>query len=217
MAIGTTAAIIGSAVIGAGASALSAGKQAGAIQAGSQASIAEQRRQFDISQQLTQPRREAENAALAQLQNVLGIGDQQADLSQIQIPGQQFAIDEASQAIQRAGSATGNLASGNTLAALQERALGITNQNFLSNFLNPLQNLALGGAGEQAGQNALNLGVNVGNTLQQTGVQRGNVIGAGIQGVGSSLQSGLSNFLLQSQLNQNVATTPTFSSVGGPF
>jgi len=202
MAIGTTAAIIGSAVIGAGASLLAGGAQAGALRESTEQSIAEQRRQFDIGQQLTAPQREAEDAARQQLLNVLGLGDQPFDPSTINIPGQQFAIDEASQAVERSAAARGGLASGGTLAALQERALGITNQNFLTNFLNPLQNLAGGGAGQIAGQQAINLGVNVGSQLSNLGTNRANIIGQQFQGVTGALQGGLSNFLLQSQLNQ---------------
>ena len=214
MAIGTTAAIIGSAVIGAGASLIGGSGQSRAVSEASQASVAEQRRQFDIAQQLTQPRREAENAALNQLRNILGIGTEQADISGLQIPGQQFAIDEASQAIERSAAARGGLASGNTLAELQSRALGITNQNFLSNFLNPLQNLALGGQGQQSAQGALNLGVNVGNTLGQAGVNRANILGQTVSGVGGALQGGLSNFLLQSQLQNQAIGTPAFNPSG---
>lgn len=209
------AAIIGGAVVGAGASALSASSQSGAIRDTSAASIAEQRRQFDIAQELTQPRREAENAALQQLQNILGIGTEQVDLSGLQIPGQQFAIDEASQAIERSAAARGGLVGGGTLAELQSRALGITNQNFLSNFLNPLQNLALGGQGQQSAQGALNLGVNVGNTLSQAGVNRANILGQGIQGVGNALQGGISNFLLQQQLSNPAIIQPQFGGTGG--
>lgn len=190
----------GAALAGAGIAAKSGRQQRTAIAISEKQAIEEQRRQFDVSQQLTEPRREAENAALAQLSNILGIGGGQADLSGLQIPGQQFAIDEASRAIERSASARGGLVSGNTLAELQERALGITNQNFLSNFLNPLQNLALGGAGAQAGQQAVNLGFNVGNIQQQGGANRANIIGQTSGGINAAVQGGLANFLLLNEL-----------------
>lgn len=196
------AAIIGSAVVGAGASIIGGGQQAGAIEEGAELSIAEQRRQFDISQRLSAPQREAEDTARQQLLNVLGLGDQPFDASTINIPGQDFAISESQRAVERSAAAQGGLVSGNTLAELQERALGITNQNFLSNFLNPLQNLALGNAGQVAGQQALQLGVNVGNTQQNLATNRANIIGNQFQGANQAFQGGLSNFLLQSQLNQ---------------
>lgn len=217
------AAIIGSALIGGGAAVISGGQQAGAIEQGTEQSIAEQRRQFDISQQLTAPLREAEIARLGdeatarnQLLNVLGLGDQPFDPSSINIPGQDFAIGESQQAIERSAAAQGGLVSGNTLAELQERALGITNQNFLSNFLNPLQTLARpsGAPGlQQAGQSALNLGVNVGNQLAGQGVNRANIIGQTFQGVTGALQGGLSNFLLNQQLNQPNTSLNTLNTL----
>ena len=202
--------ILGSAVIGGVVASESADAQRDAQRAAQQAqqqgadeAIAEQRRQFDIAQELTAPRREAEDAALAQLSSILGIGGQAPDFSGIDIPGQQFAIDEASQAITRQQSALGGLQSGNTLAALQERALGITNQNFLSNFLQPLTTLATGQAGQQAGQQALNLGFNVGGIQQQAGANRANIVGQPVDsaaGIGAAVQGGLSNLLLLNAL-----------------
>lgn len=196
------AATIGSAVLGAGASIIGGAQQAGAIREGAELSIEEQRRQFDIAQQLSGPQREAEDAARQQLLNVLGIGDQDFDPSGIVIPGQQFAIDESQRAVERSAAARGGLVSGGTLAELQNRALGITNQNFLSNFLNPLQRLAGGTAGQVAGQQALNLGVNIGNTQQNLATNRANIIGQQFGGVNQAVQGGLSNFLLNQQLNQ---------------
>lgn len=45
-------------------------------------------------------------------------------------PGYQFGVDEALKGVMRNASATGSLASGNTLAALQSRALGLANQEY---------------------------------------------------------------------------------------
>ena len=192
--------VAGGAIAGGVISAKTGSKQIKAQQSAERRAIEEQRRQFDIAQELTAPRREAETAALGQLQNILGIGEQPFDPSGIQIPGQQFAIDEASQAILRQSSALGGIQSGNTLAALQQRALGITNQNFLSNFLQPLTQLATGQAGQQAGQQALQLGVNVGNLQPQGGINRAKVIGQTGGAINTAVQGGLSNFLLLNAL-----------------
>ena len=201
--LGTTGgAILGSAVIGAGASLLGGNKQAGAIEQGAESSIAEQRRQFDIAQGINAPRIAAEDAAREQLMNVLGLGNQPFDFSSVNIPGQQFAIDESQRAVERSAAARGGLVSGGTLAELQNRALGITNQNFASNFLNPLLGLAGGNAGQTAGQQALQFGVNVGNTQQNLGTNRANIIGQQFSGVNQAFQGGLSNYLLNQQLNR---------------
>ena len=201
--LGTTGgAILGSSVIGAGASLLGGNKQAGAIEQGAESSIAEQRRQFDIAQAINAPRIAAEDAAREQLMNVLGLGSQPFDFSSVNIPGQQFAMDESQRAVERSAAARGGLVSGGTLAELQNRALGITNQNFASNFLNPLLGLAGGNAGQTAGQQALQFGVNVGNTQQNLGTNRANIIGQQFSGVNKAFQGGLSNYLLNQQLNQ---------------
>ena len=101
------------------------------------------------------------------------------------------------------------MASGNTLAELQNRALGITNQNFASNFLNPLTSLATGNAGQIAANQALQLGTNIGNTQQNLATNRANVIGQTFSGVNQAVQGGLSNYLLNQQLNK-----PTIPGVG---
>lgn len=80
MAIGTTAAILGSAALGAAGSAIgssaqskAAGKAANASQQAADATIAEQRRQFDIGQQNQQPWLTAGNSALNQLAGLYGL------------------------------------------------------------------------------------------------------------------------------------------------
>lgn len=202
------AAIGGGAIVGAGASVVSANKQSGAIRDSSEASIAEQKRQFDTMLDLTAPRRDAENEALNSLRAALGI-DGTPDYSQFyNTPGYQFTRDEALQATERQASATGGLRSGNTLTALQDRAGGLASQNYLSSYLNPLMGLATGNANANAGQGAVNLGVNVGNTLTNAGANRASAIGAGYQGVNNSIQGGLSNYLFATMVgNQQSPNT----------
>jgi hypothetical protein len=82
-------------------------------------------------------------------------------------PDYQFALDQGLQATSRAGSAMGNFRSGNTLAALTQYGQGLATQNF-GNYVSRLQSLAGIGvtASNNAGQNAMVLGGNIGNTLQ---------------------------------------------------
>lgn len=84
MAIGTTAAILGSAALGAAGSAIgsnaqskAAGKAANASQQASDATIAEQRRQFDIGQQNQQPWLTTGTGALNQLASLYGLPSSQ--------------------------------------------------------------------------------------------------------------------------------------------
>ena len=212
-------AVLGSVVAG-GLGFLGASKQAGAAteagEAGLQASresIAEQRRQFDIALELTGPRREAENEALNALRGLLGLGGEAPDFSAFErSPGFEFTRDEALRGVERSAAARGGLVSGNTLAALEDRAAGLAGQNFLSTFLNPLQDLALGGSAATAGQNALNLGVNVGNTIQEGAASRAsgligsaNAFSGGLGNLNQAIQGGISNVLLQQILNKQAS------------
>lgn len=123
-----------------------------------------------------------------------------ASASGINIPGQDWAIQQAMQAIERSAAAGGGLMSGNTLTAMQDRAQGIASQNYLTHYLQPLMALAGNGAGQQAGQNAMQLGVNVGNTMSQAGTNRANVIGSTAGGILSSINSGIGNYLTYDML-----------------
>jgi hypothetical protein len=264
MAIG---AAIGSAVIGAAGSAISANKQSNAIKDSSRDSIAMQQQQFNQMLEITQPQRDAQNAATSYLMQLLGIpvsaggtsgassaygsgpfnqpganfifnglggydgvglggfdglgggakgwrnerrqripGTNQAGPgvpglgggAYPNIPGQDFAINEAMRAIERSAAAGGgslsSLHSGNTLAALQDRAQGIASQNFLSHLINPLLQMSGSGAAQAAGNNAMNLGVNVGNTMTTAGQNRADVFGTAGSGITSSLQDGIGSF-----------------------
>lgn len=210
------AAVLGS-VIGGGLGLIGASQQAGAATAAGEAglqasreSIAEQRRQFDIALDLTAPRREAETEALNALRGLLGLGGAAPDFSAFErTPGFEFTREEALRGVERSAAARGGLVSGNTLAELQNRAAGLAGQNFLSTFLNPIQELALGGSAATAGQNALNLGVNVGGTIERGAASRASgLIGSagafagGLGNLNQAIQGGISNILLQQALNQ---------------
>lgn len=200
---------------------------------GTELSIEEQRRQFDVALDLGAPRREAENEALNALRGLLGLGGEAPDFAAFErTPGFEFTRDEALQATERNAAARGGLVSGNTLTALQDRAAGLAGQNFLSTFLNPIQNLALGGAGAAAGNQAINLGVNVGNTIQSGADARAsgligagnataagkigsaNAITGGLAGINQAIQGTFSNQLLLKLLNSRQANQP-INNLGG--
>ena len=209
-----------------------AAKKAGRVQeAAAQASIEEQRRQFEVSQQLTTPRREAEDEAINALRGILGLDGEAPDFAGT--PGFEFARDEALRAVERGAAARGGVVSGNTLAELQRRAAGLASQNFLSGFLDPIRQLALGGQQAVAGQQAVNVGFNVGQTEQQAGAARasgilgaGQAISGGLSNINQAIQGGFGNFLLQSLLSPqgggalNLSPVPNLSipraTVGGP-
>jgi hypothetical protein len=200
-AIAAGAIIGGGLALGSGLNKAAKARKAGRLQeqAALQA-IEDQRAGFAQSQELTAPRRGAETEALNALRGVLGLGGQDFDFDLQNLPGFQFARDEALQATERSAAGRSGAVSGNVLAALQDRAGGVASQFFGQNFLNPLQNLALGGANERAGQNAFALGGNIGLTRQggaqarASGINRAaDAFGQGLGGFNQAIQGGLGN------------------------
>ena len=140
-------------------------------QASAQA-VEEQRRQFDINQANQQPFLDAGTNALSQLQSGIGqfnqnlpqFGNQEAlpqfgnqdqfnfDLESD--PGFIFARDEALKATNRAQASQGGFNSGNRLAALNDRAVGVASQ-----FANDAFNRQLGQSNTNFGRDLTRFGI----------------------------------------------------------
>lgn len=127
MAIGTTAAILGSAALGAGASALSASqaskaqsKSASASQQATDTATAEQRRQYDLSRGDNAPWLQTGQNALAQLGSLYGLGGgQQAALTQ--------PMTQPMQQAPMTGGYGGYMPSDATAARLEAKGVGGNN------------------------------------------------------------------------------------------
>jgi hypothetical protein len=214
MAIGTAAAILGSAAIGA-ASSRSAGK-AQSRAAGQAADL--QREQFDRQMELQAPFREAGVRALNKLEAAseytpFGMAQFQAD------PGYGFRFNQGQKALERSAAARGGLISGNTGGALQQFGQGLASQEYQNAFnryqtersarLNPLQSLA--GVGQTsvnqlgaAGQNyASGMGEALGAGAQARAsgyMGAANAIGGGVGQYMGYQQNQATNSLLQQAL-----------------
>jgi hypothetical protein len=186
--IGGVAAVGGSLL-----SARAAKKASRAEQQANQLAMDEQRRQFDVTRQDMAPFMQAGQQALNRLQDPAAF---QSD------PGYGYALDQSEQALMRQRAATGGLASGNTLAALQQNAVGLANQDY-GNWWNRQAGLA--GAGQasagQLGQFGQNAAGNIGNLLQASGQARAsgiagsaNALGAGLGAATEQLGSGFMNW-----------------------
>lgn len=179
---GITAAVIGAAgAVGGAAMSASGAKSAANAQArGQQAAIDEQRRQFDTTREDMAPWRAAGEGALNRLQ------DPQSAFQAS--PGYGYALDQSQQAIERARSATGGLASGNTLAALQQNAIGLANQDY-GNWWN--QQSGLAGIGQNATNNLAQFGMqnsaNIGNLMAGQGDARASGIAGSTNAWGNAL------------------------------
>ena len=109
-------------------------------------------------------------------------------------PGYQYAVDQALEGINRKGAATGMLASGNTLAALSDRAGNMANQEYgswvdrLKSYVTPELAATTGQAGAEAGKvpvyqgtagSIAGLGTNTTNSIADQNTQAANAEMAG--------------------------------------
>lgn len=213
VAVVAAGAIIGGGLaLGSGINKASKARKAGALQQQvAEQAASGQEEAFQQSLGFTAPRREAENEALNALRGILGLGGEAPDFQGT--PGFQFALDRSQQAIERSAAARGGLQGGGTLNALQQNAIGLANQNFLSGFQNPIQNLALGNANFLAGQQGLQTAQIAGQqriggaAARASGInQAAGAFGQGLSGLNAAIQGGFSNFLTLP--GQQVSRTP---------
>lgn len=196
MAIGTAAAILGSAVIGGAVASRGASKAARAqTQAADQAAQV-QRETFERQVELQEPFRQAGIASQNELMRMLGIGGepgtagygtlgQPFTAEQMQVdPGYAFRLAEGEKALERMQAARGQLLGGGAIRAGVRYGQEMGSQEYMNAF-NRAQALlgnrlgALGslyGAGQTATQQvatqAGQMGTNVGNLLMQGGQAR---------------------------------------------
>lgn len=182
MVIGTAAALLGGAALGAGASILGSSKAANAQKDSAASATAAQRQMFDITQQNLQPYNQTGQNALQKANALAGTFNFDPTMAQIsQTPGFQFENYFGQKAVNNAAAAKGLANSGAALKGAANYATGLAGTNW-QNYFNAAQQqyqTNLGGL-----QNIANLGENaaagVGNAATQTGGQIGNnIIGAG--------------------------------------
>lgn len=205
MAISLGAALIGSAVIGAGTSIISGNKAAKAQKDANNQAIAEQRRQYDQTRADYAPWRAAGEGALSRITGAMGGDKTQFTTS----PGYDFRLDQSLKGIERMAAARGRWNSGATRSALMERAGNLASDEY-GNWFN--QNLNLAGLGQNAtgatanaGQNATN---NITNLYQNTGAARA----SSYANTGSSINQGINNVLSAYLYNRGGG----FNSYGAP-
>lgn len=158
----------------------------------------------------------AGTGALSTYQGSLGQGGQaerDAAVAQFQnSPGYQYAVDQASDATARKASALGALGSGNTMAAIADRAQNMQNQEYgaWQDRLNGLSNTGLTAANAQAG-----LQGTFGSQLAGLGTQQGRdesgvytgLAGLGVNNLWQGTGAGLSAVQnAQTQAASNVAS-----------
>jgi hypothetical protein len=231
MAIGTAAAILGSAALGAVASRKASKTQASAAQQAADI----QKSQFEQTREDQAPYRQAGYNALAELQRTagnvpgafkFGAGDYQAD------PGYAFRLAEGQKALDRQAAARGGLISGGALRAAQRYGQEMGSQEFGNAYNRALtgyntevarenqlynRQAALAGIGQTAtnlvGQAGQNYATNVGNLMTSAGAAQA----AGQVGMANALTGGLGTYLNYTQGNALLnALQNRRSTYGGP-
>lgn len=164
-----------------------------------------QEKQFQQTQQNQQPYMDAGKTALGTIQNDQATGTGFAapfnPQTYINTPGYQFQQQQGENAIQSSAAATGGTLNGGTLKALDQYTTGLANSTYGDAY-----NRYLATSQQQYGQlfNVAQLGENATSTTGQQGAQAATTAGgyinqagqdtaAGQLGVGTAVNSGLSN------------------------
>jgi hypothetical protein len=196
MAIGTAAAIIGSAAIGAAASSRGASKAARAQQQAADQAAQVQRETFERQVELQEPFRQAGITSQNEMLRLLGLGGDAASAGYGSLgrpfsaadmqtdPGYAFRLAEGEKALERMQAARGQYLGGGAIRAGARYGQEMGSQEYMNAF-NRAQALlgnrlgvlgSLYGAGQaatqQVGQQAGQMGTNVGNLLMQGGQAR---------------------------------------------
>jgi hypothetical protein len=205
---GIAAAIIGSGVIGAGASIFGAMAQTNA----SKNAIAAQQGMFNQAVGYASPFISAGQSALPTLEGLITPGANQTALLK-QTPGYQFANDVSQQSVSNQGTVTG--LGGNTLLAGSNAATQLALGMAWQPTVNALQGLVSTGSNNAAalGGQAVQTGANIGNSL--TGI--GNAQAGAATSVGANLGNSLTSAALFNKLlGNNMYETAADAGKGGP-
>lgn len=184
----------------ANASIKAAGIAAGATRDAAKIAAAVQREMFNLARSDNLPWLRVGKKALKQLERKIYAGPGEFTES----PGYQFRLDQGNKNILANASATGNLASGRTLTALQEYGQEYASNEydkFLNRYyqsLQPLQNLATMGqnAAAMTGSQAMTTGANLGNTYTNMGNSLASIYsnqGNQLSGIYSAMGTNMAN------------------------
>jgi hypothetical protein len=186
----TTAAIVGSAVIGAAGSAYAAKKGSSAQVRAANTANAEQARQFDLARADLAPYREAGTAALGTLSSNFGNSFETS-------PGYEFVRDEGQRNLGNSFAARGGAFSGNALRALSQFNQGLASQEY-GNWWN--RGAELAGIGQTATNTGVAAGQNYANQFGANTMAAGDARASGVlnaySGITNAANTGLNNYLL---------------------
>jgi len=200
--IGTTAAILGAAVIGGIATGISGSKAAKAQETAAERAGDVQLQLFERAAALSEPFRQKGLGALNLLSDIFVKG-QTGKL--LELPGISFLQEQGEQAIGRAQAARGNFLSGAGVKEAIRFNQGLASTN-LAQVTNPLFGLAGLGQAAAAGQAAG--AIQTGAGVAQTTLAGGAAQAAGFANIGSSINTGINNALFGFLANQQGVFNP---------
>lgn len=221
--VGLTAALIGSAVIGAGASIIGGNKAAKAQTTANNAAIAEQRRQYDQGRADLEPWRTTGASALQRLSREYGLDGQPAESQFTTSPGYEFRRDEALKAIERRNASQGILGSGATKKQSARYVDGLASSEYDS-YVQRLMGVA--GVGQSATNTGVAAGQNSSNNISNLYQQNGNAQASSYANAASSVNGGINNVLQAYLFNQGggfgggaqpSARTPPYGGSSGNY
>lgn len=203
------AAVVGAAVLGAGATIYAANKASSAQSNAAKSANDVQLQMFNRQTELQEPFRQGGLTAQQQIMQLLGIGgdpnaagygslakpfsmaDFEAD------PGYQFRMDEAQRALERSAAARGMLLSGSTLKGIERYSQGLASQEYQNAFnryqieraakLNPLQSLM--GSGQSSANTLTSAAGNYGNAAAQNYMNAGAARASGYVAAGNAISN----------------------------
>lgn len=227
------AAVIGGAVVAAGASAYAGNKAAGAAKDAANSTVGENAREFNLARADTQPQRQIGANAIAQLSKLYGYGPSQVDPNTGAVtgtpsgtpdmsgfftsPDYQFTLGEGQKAINSSLIARGGGLSGAAVKAGTRYASGLASKNY-NDYVNQLmQQAGLGSVGintsAQAGAQAAS---NDSQAYALEGNARASAYGSTAAGINNAVQGGSKNYLLSRYLGAG-GGSPTTGDYGyGP-
>ena len=190
------AAIVGAAAIGAGASISAADKAAEAQTNAANSAQALEEKKLDLIRGDFAPYRDAGSRALGYYEDFLGANGPDASASARNMfqtsPGYDFAFDEGMRATEGSAAARGSFQSGGTKKALQDRGMGLANQeygSYLDRFLG-LANMGQNSAAQTGSFTAGSAARQGGYITDAGAAQAGGYLAAG-QGVNGAINNSL--------------------------
>jgi hypothetical protein len=207
------AAVIGGAVVAAGATAYAGSQAASATKDASSAAIDQQKAALDQQATLNKPYRDLGTTNMSTYQNLL-TGDPATQAKTLEsLPGYQFTKNQGIEDVMRAASSSGLNLSGNQVVAVQQYGSNLADQTFQQQLNNLLQPVQLGEAAA-AGQ-AANVGTSastIGNTLVNQGNTNAGITAneiAGLSKIAGTTSNSAMTYGTLNSLNTPGTVTPT--------